>query len=58
MLAVIFGLEKFRPFLLEHPFTLITDNMALVWLFTKKSKRVSRKLERWKIMMLDYTYDV
>ena len=49
MLAVIFGLEKFRHFLLEHPFTLITDNMALVWLFDKKSKRFSRKLERWKV---------
>ena len=32
--------------------------MALVWLFENTTKRNSRKIERWKVSLLDYTYDV
>ena len=34
-LAAVWGMKHFRPYLIQQPFTLITDHSALQWLFNK-----------------------
>ena len=52
----MFGLDKFREYLIEQKFTLNTDNMALKWLLSG-SKR-NRKLERYKIELSEFDFEV
>lgn len=56
-LSLVWGVEKFRLYLLGIKFTLLTDCKALKFLFNPKSRPCAR-IERWVLKLQNYTYDV
>ena len=56
MLAVIFALEKFRSYLIDYTFTLVTDSIALVHILN--TPKASRKIERWRLLVMEYNFKV
>ena len=55
-LAVIFGLLKFRVYLLGKHFKLFTDHKALLSVLTKQSP--SARITRWSLAMQEYDFDI
>lgn len=56
-LAIVWGVEKFKLYLLGHKFELITDCKALKFLFTPRSRPCPR-IERWVLRIQSYNYDI
>lgn len=56
LLAVIFGVKKYRPYLEDRRFLLRTDNRALKWLETMRDAR--SKLARWALLLQQFVFDV
>lgn len=56
MLAVVFALEKFRSYLLDNTFTLITDSNSLKEILNQP--KTSRKIERWRLLVMEYIFKV
>jgi len=55
--AIVWAIDKFRrPYLLDSPFTLVTDHSALKAFKTISGK--SAKLERWSIKLQDVKYTI
>ncbi len=54
--AVIFALQKCRPYIMAGTFTLFTDHDALTWLF--KQNHTSPMLHRWMDLLLQLRFDV
>ena len=54
-LAIIWAVEKFKPYLFGHKFTLVTDHKPLI--FIKNSSKNS-KIIRWRLELENYDYDV
>jgi len=48
-LAVVFALEKFRPYLIGLQITVFTDHVALRYLFAKKDAKA--RLIRWILLL-------
>ena len=57
-LAIIWAVKYFRHYLCETKFTIITDHSALKWLLNSSSETANRRLERWKITLSEYEYDI
>ena len=55
LLAVVKGVEAYRPYLCSGHFKIYTDNKALVWL--QNAKHTGR-LERWALRLQEYDYKV
>lgn len=55
-LAVVWAVEKYRPYLEDRRFHLKTDNRALTWL--KSMVNSNAKLTRWAMLLQQYTFDV
>ena len=55
-LAVVFGIEHFRHYLLGIQFTVVTDHHALCYL--KYGNTQQRRLARWAYELSEYTFDV
>ena len=55
LLAIIFGLTKFRSYLLGQEFTVVTDHSALQHLNTP---RATPKLARWGLFLSEFTFTV
>lgn len=55
-LAVVFALEKFRPYVEGVHFTVITDHYSLLWL--KKMKDPVGKLARWSVRLNQFSFDL
>jgi hypothetical protein len=53
---MVFVLHKFRHYLFDNKFVFYVDHMALVYLVNKP--RVSRKIVRWFILLLEYDFIV
>jgi len=56
MLAIVWGIQHFRPYLFGHKFTIVTDHRPLTWLMGFKEPNF--KLVRWKLQLLEYDYEV
>ena len=56
LLAIVFCVHHFRPYLYGHKFILVTDRRPLVWLHSIKDP-VSR-LARWRIKLSEYNYEI
>ncbi|CAC5394883.1 Transposon Tf2-12 polyprotein,Transposon Tf2-11 polyprotein,Transposon Tf2-1 polyprotein,Transposon Tf2-7 polyprotein [Mytilus coruscus] len=54
-LAILRGVEAYRPYLANSYFTVVTDHSALTWL---KSAKLSSRLERWALKLQDLNYDI
>ena len=50
--AVIYALQKLRPYLLGAEFTVYTDHKPLKSLFTKEMKNT--RIERWSVLLSEY----
>ncbi|CAB0016071.1 unnamed protein product [Nesidiocoris tenuis] len=55
-LAVLFAVERFRPYLEGCRFTVITDHHALKWL--KEIKDPNPRLTRWALKLQAHDYDI
>lgn len=56
LLAILFGVENFRPYLYGHKFTLVTDHRPLVWLHNVKNP--GSRLVRWSLRLKEYDYTI
>ena len=56
LLAVVHALKTLRPYLLDKPFELHTDNASLQWL--QQQRHVSHHLARWLNLLAEYQYRV
>lgn len=55
-LAVVFAVEKFRPYVEGVKFTVITDHHSLLWL--KRLREPSGLLARWSIRLQAFDYEL
>ena len=55
-LAVVWSIAQFEVFLIDAPFTIVTDHSALQWLATKKME--NKRLTRWALTLQEYSYTI
>ncbi|KAK9879484.1 hypothetical protein WA026_006553 [Henosepilachna vigintioctopunctata] len=55
-LAVLFGIEHFRPYVEGTHFKVITDHHSLLWL--KNLKDPAMRLARWSLKLSQYSFDI
>jgi hypothetical protein len=55
-LAMVYGLHKFRHYMLGNIFTFFVDHMALVYLVNKP--QVYGRLIRWLSLFLEYDFKI
>lgn len=55
-LAVVWAIKHFKQYLGDKPFTLRTDNKALLWL--SKFRDQNAKLTRWSLLLQEYKFKV
>ena len=53
LLAMIFAVGHFRPYIFGRKFKLTTDHKALTWLAQLNDPTISSRLARWKIKLQD-----
>jgi hypothetical protein len=56
LLAAVYGIKAFRPYLLGQQFQLITDHRALLWLLTHKHP-VGQQA-RWLLSLSEYQFSL
>lgn len=55
-LAVVWAIKRYRPYLEDKPFTVVTDSRALTWLQQTKDHRA--KLTRWALLLQEFSFKV
>lgn len=56
LLAIVYCVHHFRPYLYGNKFTLVTDHKPLVWLHNVKDP--TSRLIRWRLKLAEYDYAV
>ncbi|KAL0128551.1 hypothetical protein PUN28_003706 [Cardiocondyla obscurior] len=56
LLAIVYCVQHFRPYLYGKKFILITDHKPLTWL--NKLKDPTSRLARWRIKLSEYEYEI
>lgn len=56
LLAIVYAVKHFRPYLYGKRFILVTDHKPLSWLH--KAKDPTSRLARWKIKLAEYDYEI
>ncbi|XP_011863867.1 PREDICTED: uncharacterized protein LOC105559856, partial [Vollenhovia emeryi] len=56
LLAIVYAVQHFRPYLYGKKFTLVTDHKPLTWLH--KLKDPTSRLARWRIKLAEYDYEI
>ena len=58
--AIVEALKRWRHFLVGRRFTLITDQKSVAYIFDvrHRSKIKNEKIERWRLELMPYKYDV
>lgn len=56
LLAIVYSVLHFRPYLYGRKFQLVTDYKPLTWLHSVKDP--SSRLVRWRLKLLEYEYDI
>lgn len=52
LLAMVYGLKKFHPYIWGRPVTVVTDHQALEWLFRRSE--LTAQQERWMALTSEY----
>jgi len=56
LLAIVYSVNYFRPYLYGHKFNLVTDHRPLVWLESVKDP--TSRLVRWRLKLAEYEYKI
>ena len=56
LLAVVWSVKHYRPYLFGRKFTIVTDHKPLEWLFSLKDP--NSKLVHWRLKLEEYDYDI
>src|SRR3984957_16312710 len=57
-LAIVWAVKYFRHYLYGSKFTIVTDHTALKWLLNSTSESMNKRLERWKITLSEYDFEI
>jgi len=56
LLAIVWGVRYFRPYLYGTKFTIVTDHKPLTWIVSVKDP--GSRLLRWRIKLEEYQYEI
>jgi len=56
MLAIIWAVKYFRPYIYGVKFTIVRDHKLLIWLMNFKEP--SSKLIRWRLQFMEYNFEI
>ena len=57
-LAIVWAVKYFRHYPYGSKFTIVTDHTALKWLLNSTSESMNKRLERWKITLSEYDFEI
>ena len=57
-LAIVWAVKYFRHYLYSSKFSIVTDHTALKWLLNSTSESMNKRLERWKITLSEYDFEI
>ncbi|XP_063920701.1 uncharacterized protein LOC135135549 [Zophobas morio] len=56
LLAIVYAVKHFRPYLYGQKFKIVTDHRPLTWLFNCRDP--SSRLVRWRLLLNEYEYEI
>ena len=58
LVAIVFAVKYFRPYLYGRKFLLVTDHRPLTWLYQLKDPTINSRLAGWKIKLEEYDHEI